>query len=186
MAAGGARETRALLLNAASRLVLSEGVTSLTLEAVAREAGVSKGGLLYHFPNKEALIQGMIAALLEDFDQQLEEALTASQEAGQPGAWLRAYVRSTYTPEPEAVLLSAGLLVAAATDPTLLAPMQERFRQWQARAEQDGVDPTLATLIRLTADGLWLADLLGFAPPTGGRRADLLSTLLSLTQERPS
>lgn len=183
MAATGAGETRAMLLDAAGRLVLSEGVTSLTLEAVAREAGVSKGGLLYHFPNKEALIRGMIAALLAGFDQQLDDALAASEDAEQPGAWLRAYVRSTYTPEPDAVLLSAGLLVAAATNPELLAPMQERFRQWQARAEQDGIDPTLATLIRLAADGLWLADLLGFAPPTGTRRAELFSTLLSLTQE---
>ena len=37
-----------------------KGVAKLTLEAVAKEAGVSKGGLLYHFSNKEALIEGMI------------------------------------------------------------------------------------------------------------------------------
>ena len=37
--------------------IKEEGVVKLTLEAVAQRAGVSKGGLLYHYPSKEALIK---------------------------------------------------------------------------------------------------------------------------------
>ncbi|EAE2866200.1 TetR family transcriptional regulator, partial [Listeria monocytogenes] len=48
------------LLTAASEIVKEEGVVKLTLEAVAQRAGVSKGGLLYHYPSKEALIKGMV------------------------------------------------------------------------------------------------------------------------------
>ncbi|SWD32702.1 transcriptional regulator [Klebsiella pneumoniae] len=48
------------ILIAASEIVKEEGVVKLTLEAVAQRAGVSKGGLLYHFPSKEALIKGMV------------------------------------------------------------------------------------------------------------------------------
>ena len=51
--------TRQKILAAASQIVQCKGVAKLTLEAVAKEAGVSKGGLLYHFSNK-ALIEGMI------------------------------------------------------------------------------------------------------------------------------
>jgi AcrR family transcriptional regulator len=60
--------------------VVEEGVSGMTLEAVAREAGVSKGGLLYHFPSKEALIGGMIGRLIDRF----EAARGSSRRTGAP------------------------------------------------------------------------------------------------------
>jgi Transcriptional regulator len=35
----------------------------MTLEAVAARANVSKGGLLYHFPSKDALVLGMVSRI---------------------------------------------------------------------------------------------------------------------------
>ncbi|WP_415841676.1 TetR/AcrR family transcriptional regulator, partial [Paenibacillus macerans] len=51
---------RNAILQAAAKVARESGVEHLTLDAVAQEAGVSKGGLLYHFPNKEELISGMV------------------------------------------------------------------------------------------------------------------------------
>ena len=42
-------DTRKRLLDAAAAVVRRDGAGALTLDAVAAEAGVSKGGLLYHF-----------------------------------------------------------------------------------------------------------------------------------------
>jgi AcrR family transcriptional regulator len=39
------------ILDAASKIVNQRGIFNLTLEAVAEEAGISKGGLLYHYPS---------------------------------------------------------------------------------------------------------------------------------------
>ena len=47
------------ILTAASEIVGEEEWVKFTLDAVAQRAGVSKGGLLYHYPSKEALIKGM-------------------------------------------------------------------------------------------------------------------------------
>jgi AcrR family transcriptional regulator len=63
----GSFSTREAILRAAGRVVVEEGVSGMTLEAVACEAGVSKGGLLYRFPSKEALIASMIGRLIEVF-----------------------------------------------------------------------------------------------------------------------
>ncbi|MEO1289257.1 MAG: helix-turn-helix domain-containing protein, partial [Chloroflexota bacterium] len=41
---------RDLVLVAASEVVIEHGAAQLTLDAVVNNAGVSKGGLLYHFP----------------------------------------------------------------------------------------------------------------------------------------
>ena len=48
------------ILDAAEAIVRRAGVAALTLEAAAREAGVSKGGLLYHYGSKEALLTGLL------------------------------------------------------------------------------------------------------------------------------
>ena len=48
--------TQQSIINAARRIVKRDGVAHLTIEAVERGAGFSKGGVLYHFPTKESLI----------------------------------------------------------------------------------------------------------------------------------
>jgi len=44
------------ILDAAGQLVTGQGTRHLTLDGVAQAAGVSKGGLLHHFPGKDALL----------------------------------------------------------------------------------------------------------------------------------
>lgn len=172
--------TREKLLAVAERITLREGALKLTLDAVAREAEVSKGGLLYHFPNKEALIRGMIERLLERSER---DAARRIEDFGRsPGSQTRAFVESTFVPDEEELDTSAGLLAAVANDPTLLEPVRESFAAWQERIENDGIDPALATLVRLAADGLWMADLFGLAPPDGELREQVIQTMLKLIE----
>lgn len=51
---------RGRILDAAEDVVCSEGVQSLTLDKVAANAGISKGGLTYSFPTKDALLLAML------------------------------------------------------------------------------------------------------------------------------
>jgi len=51
-----AADTRDRILDALETLLLDDGADKATLEAVASRAGVSKGGLLYHFPSKDAMM----------------------------------------------------------------------------------------------------------------------------------
>jgi len=52
--------TRERLLDAAAKVVHRDGAQALTLDAVAQEAEVSKGGLLYHFKSKNDLVNAMV------------------------------------------------------------------------------------------------------------------------------
>ena len=54
------------MLDAAEVVVVRQGIANLTLEAVAAEAGLSKGGLLHHFPNKDRLIEAMVVRAAEN------------------------------------------------------------------------------------------------------------------------
>jgi AcrR family transcriptional regulator len=59
--------TRELILDTASALITREGIGKLTLDRVARDAGISKGGLLYHYSTKEQLIVDLVATLVARF-----------------------------------------------------------------------------------------------------------------------
>lgn len=78
------------LLESAAMIAGRDGIAALSLNAVAREAGVSKGGLLHHFPNKQALIYALFARLLAI----MEEAIAALMQKDNIsyGRFTRAYV----------------------------------------------------------------------------------------------
>ena len=174
---------RAAIIEAACQVVLAEGAEGLTLEAAARQAGVSKGGLLYHFPNKEALIMGMIEQLCLAFETALDREL-AADTGPVAGRWLRAYVRASLSDEGvEQAQVSAALLAAVSSDPTLLGPLRASFARWQASAEAAGIDPALASIVRFAVDGIWFAELLSLAPPSPALRLQIIEALIRVTSE---
>jgi AcrR family transcriptional regulator len=156
--------TRQEILLAANRIVLEQGVEHLTLQATAQEAGVSKGGLLHHFPTKEALIVGMIQLYLDRFSRDFN-ACAEADEGDTPGRWTRSYLEVTFSDNERIPRLNSGLLAAVATNPELLLPVQNSFAEWVKLLGKDGVDPVTATIVRLVADGLWLVELFGLAAP---------------------
>lgn len=168
---------RAALLRAAATVVADRGYAALTLDAVGAAAGVSKGGVLYHFPTKEALV----AALVEDLAAGFEADQRVAHDADPivPGAWTRAYLTASSTPPPSESeqLAVVALLAAVGYDPSLLQPIQERYRTWVERLDGDGLAGVDAHVVRLAADGLWAADLFGLAPPDSELRARIHTRL---------
>ena len=180
----GTQTTRQQIIHAAFALIRRAGVARLTIEAVAQEVGLSKGGVLYHFRSKESLIQAMVASLVERFDSDIQTARREAPEGERNarGSWLRAYIRASAGPAEDDED-TVALLAAVATDPRLLEPLQAQYARWQTQAEADGVDPALATVIRLALDGLWMADLFGLAPPEGALRDQVMAALERMTEE---
>jgi len=152
------RPTRKVeILLAASKIVNEKGIFNLTLDATAAEAGISKGGLLYHFPSKEALVKGMVEHLAENYKQNLDSKVELSSE--KKGRWTKSYVDVTFNSPHENKDMHAGLLAAKAVNNELMNPIRELYKEWQAEIENDGIDPVKATIIRLATDGLWLSEL---------------------------
>lgn len=173
--------TRESLLNAAGEVILRFGSDALTLDAVAKEAGVSKGGLLYHFPNKEALLTGMIANLIVEFEQLLEIELDREDDLTIKGAWLRAFIRAGYKFDRQNAAIQSGLLAAVAKDSKLLQPYQEAAARWHQQACNCGLAPLKVGIILLAADGLSLNQLLGLNCIPDDQRSQLIEELIRMT-----
>lgn len=174
--------TREVLLRAASQVVIDKGVEALTLDAVAQQAGVSKGGLLYHFPNKDALIGSMVEQLIQDFETVLQTEFDQDDAPGTPGQWVRAYIRATLRFSKQTLALIARLTSIAVHSPDLLEAAKVYDQQWRQRVETSGIDPTKTTIILLATDGLWLSEVFQVSTLEEPRLTQVVETLLAMTR----
>lgn len=171
--------TRQKLLEAGRQVAFDLGVAALTVEGVARQAGVSKGAVLYHFPSKDQLLSAVLESLLEGFQQAVD------REHAHGGSWLAAYLRASFPERRAGYLRETSAIFAIITlRPELRPLVQERFQRWHQRALEDGHDALTAGLIRVAVDGLWYNEMFGFSLDDEQRFA-LLEHLEGLLERDP-
>lgn len=180
-------DTRRLVLEAAGSAIRRGGIGT-TLDLVAREAGVSKGGLVYHFPSKTSLLVALAQAELDTFRDAVHAHLDRPE--GTPGRLVRAYVRASLAPVDEGEALERFTLIAQLLAvPEVLHLARADDERWQAALAADGVPEATRTLVLAAADGiggrpLWAADL----EPAARERltTDLLDMVDAALRTRPA
>ena len=175
-------DTRSRLLDAAETLVADRGVVALTLDAVAAAAGVSKGGLLHHFPSKEALLTAIVTRMAEEM-RAVFDALYAAEAPG-PGRAARAgLVWAFHKPaerETRDLRIAAALLAAHAHDPALIDPIRAEHARIRALMADDGLPPARAMLLMTATDGLFLAKVFSLWAPSEALARDMEATMRAL------
>ena len=165
---------RTQLVESAKKLALANGLAAVGVEAVAADAGVTKGGLFYHFPNKQALIDAVFQHLLEEFGADLEARMAADPEPS--GRFTRAYVQSVF--ETGAEEQWGALWIATLSDRDL----RQTWGKWlAAQLSRHGEDDVALENARFAADGVWLGQLSGVFP----QRTDALKQQL-INMTRPA
>jgi AcrR family transcriptional regulator len=170
---------RGAVLDAAIEVVDELGPMSLTLDAVAARANVSKGGLLYHFPSKDALITALVQRAIDEVDAYIDEHVGTDQS---PGAFARAYAAATIDVDAEPAALISSIAAAAALNSQLLEPIRRAYARWQARLLRDGLPPERALLLRLAVDGWWLSTMIGVPVAPRRHAAAVRAEILALTR----
>lgn len=150
------------ILDAAQRVTAREGAANLTIDAVAREAEMSKGGVLYNFPSKEALLKGMLERFIQEADKEAEAQL--DQLHGTPNATLRCALAGMTRKCRQDTAINTALLAAAAQDPQLLDPIRAMIRDDWGKIEKECADATMAALIWSASIGILFQSLLDLAP----------------------
>lgn len=83
--------SRDRIVETALRVVAVSPEASLT--EIAEAAGVTKQGLLYHFPDRQALREAMLALIFRRWEQEMERILGCALDAASPGERISAYAR---------------------------------------------------------------------------------------------
>jgi AcrR family transcriptional regulator len=165
------------VLDAYETLLIDAGPAAATLDAVAAAAGVSKGGLLYHFASKDALAAGLLARLRERSAADADAIRAAGEGAvayylhtSAPGGSIPCGLTRPYLATLRvADHVRDGTSVRdalAAVDADALAALRDRLG-----------DPVLAWLVQLVGDGLYLRTLFGTPLPDGMDVPNLLAYL---------
>lgn len=172
---------RDALIDAAESIVVEEGAARLTLDAVAERANVSKGGLLYHFPNKDALLEAMLARLIEQIHVRRSTAFETTPEG--PARELVAEVRAHLDSPGDCGRLGVALLAALANDPKLVSGFTELNSKVfdTLRSMPGSFERKL--LVVLAAKGLFFMELLQVTPLTPEQRKRLVDELMTVAEE---
>ena len=168
------------MLDAAEVVLTEQGAWRLTLDSVAEQAQVSKGGLLYHFPTKDALLQALVARLMA---RAAEKRRCRREESGNdPESVLKADVESCLLDSDRDPKLCAAMISALANCPDLKEPIRSFQEQRFAELSTLNVDEDEAAILLLAADGLMLMETLHASPFSESRRNALVEAMLAMAE----
>lgn len=144
---------RDAIVSAVNRVVARNGLSGTTLDAVAEEAGVSKGGLLYHFASKKELL----LALIDRYESEFYDRRQALATKLPPGRRrnLKATVMvmlADLEATREKIPNSATLL----DDEDLRARIGDFKRRLFTELSESVGSPGRVAMIQYLIDGLWM------------------------------
>jgi AcrR family transcriptional regulator len=147
------------ILSVAEALLVERGGSALTIDAVAKAAGLSKGGVLYHFPSKASLIEALIERSIGAIDA-VFLAVEMTRGGGDDTAPCAAIRRSL---ETQPIYLHACLMTL--TDGNILAIYRQKLQELAARTLAAGIDRASMETILILLFGVLGTRLLRFELP---------------------
>ncbi len=173
----GKPSAKAKILNAAALVVDRAGAAHLTIDAVAEQAELSKGGVLYHFPSKRKMLEGMVQYVVQQTRERVASHRSEIDDGPNPTA--RSLIMALQEQDDHERAMSLAILAAAAENPTLLEPVRGVIAQWFADTEDEG---PLGVMLFLAIEGIRFLDMLNLLPTNPGERTKLLSSLLDMAE----
>ncbi|KJC50980.1 TetR family transcriptional regulator [Bradyrhizobium sp. LTSP885] len=173
--------SRNAALEAAITIVSRDGPGRLTLDAIARECGLSKGGLMHQFRTKEAVLKALLEQQMAYFEAfSIRAHAKARDRTAQPelAAQLVTMQEAIKTPRTGAF----ALLAAMNENPELMALPREADAEKIAAIKAEACDPELALLRWAAARGLLLSSMFGLSPLEDAERDRLFERLFDDSQ----
>ncbi|MDO5670406.1 MAG: TetR/AcrR family transcriptional regulator [Corynebacterium sp.] len=164
------RSKREQILATAVELVGAEGLAGLSYDSLATATGLSKSGIIYHFPSRQELLLGVHTHLASLWEAELEELAEAPAAELSPAQRLRAVLMSMGR---NADLPELLMLLDARQHPDFQAVWADVDKRWMPEPES-----TDAYLVQLIAYGLWAHDHVHHVPLDARAREKLIAAAL--------
>ncbi len=170
---------RQRILDGALELLRADGGGTITLDAAARQVGLTKPGLMYHFPTKEALMLAVVEHVADRWERMLLDHVGRPLEEATPQQRIRAYVEVAVTGDLDRA--DYAIFSDALYRDTLSAVWVRRFDRWVSVPDDlPGPVRGRLTAARLLADGYWAASATDVFPVPEADRAHLLAVVEEL------
>jgi len=172
---------RTAIIEAAHRVVERLGGADFSYETTASEAGLTKAGVLYHFPSREELVLAVVEYVARRWEEAMLTALGRPFVEATPAKRIRAYVE--VAAGDVASRADFAVYADALCRPAHIGPWNEVFSRWFDLEECSPEQRARLMTARFAADGLWVATATGTLPPTADDYDGLVAHLLALTDE---
>jgi AcrR family transcriptional regulator len=172
-----ARRNYELLIAAATEAFAERGADDVSLEEIARRAGVGIGTLYRHFPARQALLEAVYKDQVDGLEVLAGKLLVSESPGEALMHWMRAFTAFGRTKRS----LSAALMATLGKDSELISTCSKVIRGCTeallGRAQEAGVvrpDVQGGDLLRLTHALIMAAEAPGADPGQGDRMLSLL------------
>ncbi|SDU77778.1 regulatory protein, tetR family [Arcanobacterium phocae] len=166
------------ILDVIVEIIEESGVAGVTYDAVATRSGMSKSGLIYHFPSREEMIHDVHEHMAQCWEQRLLDAVR-DDDADDVATKLRANLAVSQNAATRAELM---MTIDASSDPQMYSIWADKLDQWTCSPENITTDEQAcrAYLVQLIADGLWAHDYINGRHLTTKQREALAQAAANL------
>lgn len=147
------------ILDAAEKILQDESYDFLSLDHIAKISGVSKGGLLYHFPTKEAVLTSLVTRLIQKFDDEFDKELRGGNSDFRD-------VFLSINMNPKMLSAARGLMAAVSFNQDLIKPLRDAYTRWDKIIFSQFANKNEAWRFRIFFDGLFFCSLLDLPLPS--------------------
>lgn len=179
------KSSRDRIIQAAEKLIERNGAAHITLDAVAIEAGISKGGLLYHFKTKNEMIEAILHAHITAKFAAINEhrRLAKEDNSSEIEAYLKALL-GVMCGSCGSREMGVALIAVIANNPELLEPFNEHFDEMADTiwGKKKNFNPD-AAILWLAAEGLRFFNLLNHEPFNGNQRDIVIDRIMERARD---
>ena len=172
---------RDAVLDVAEAIVREQGAAALTIDAVAKAAGITKGGVQYCFGTKNELIDAMVDRWGRDYDTQVEALVGKPLD---PVTRLHGYLETTARMDASALARAAGMLTALTQSPDHLKLTREWYRRLLAGLDLKTREGRRARLAFLATDGAFMLRTFGLLEISDSEWANIFDDIRALIPKR--
>jgi AcrR family transcriptional regulator len=176
------------ILKAVLSLAKQSGVGHLSLEAIARQAGVSKGGLLYHFPTKIELMRALVGYHLAATERAVAEAEALAPSPNPVATALvdvyRGMAECRPPMTPGEAQGSESVMAAFVEDPSLFDPVRVHHQRVVETIRKSSANLELSLVAFLVLEGMKAHDFLDLGCLLPDERRRVLDTVSELLMEK--
>lgn len=175
---------RERLMGCMMDIVRDEGAGALTYDNLVAKSGLTRGGILYHFPSKESMLQGLVDHFMRQELGKVEERW--EKHGKTPDGLLKAEIECALEADDKDQQISVSLLPVVIQNPAMMKEIQQIVEERYKNLDQTSVGFEKAALTLLVIDAFEMSKAFGFTLLSEKKRKQVLKLLYALVEGKKS
>jgi AcrR family transcriptional regulator len=171
---------RERLMGCMMDIVRDEGAGALTYDNLVAKSGLTRGGVMYHFPSKESMLQGLVDHYVHRELGKVEERW--EKHGKTPDGLLKAELECAIEVDDKDQQISVSLLPVVIQNPAMMNEIQKIVEERYQNLDQTSVGFEKAAITLLVIDAFEMSKAFGFTLLSEKKRKQILKTLYALVE----